>query len=170
MASTATAWNSAARTDQLLGCVIGTDANGDAGIGNKTGVLVGGSNDTVGTAPGSLGAVVSGNQQDGIDVSGANATGDAITNVFVGVGLTGLAALGNGATGIMLAGGAANDTIDLNVIAGQNGDGIGLQGSQGNLIIGNNIGVGKDGKTAVGNALDGVYVGDTSSHIQVGTL
>ena len=153
--------------DVISGCLIGTDANGDAGIGNGTGVILEGPNDILGDVTGATTTVISGNKNDGVDAGGV---GILITNCLIGTGLTGLTALGNGATGIMLAGGAGNDTINWNVIAGQNGNGIGLQGSQGTLIFGNDIGVGKDGKTPVGNTLSGVYIGDTCSHIQIGTL
>jgi hypothetical protein len=75
--------------DTLLGCYVGTDAAGDPGLGNGTGVLVEGANDTVGDSTGVAQTIISGNNNDGIDVSGAGATGDVMTNCWVGVGVTG---------------------------------------------------------------------------------
>jgi hypothetical protein len=82
--------------DVLQGCYVGTDIAGDAGLGNGTGVLVQGPSDTVGDPTGAAPTIVSGNTNDGIDVGSAGAL---IANAWVGVNLTGLAALQNGGNG-----------------------------------------------------------------------
>ena len=154
--------NSAGSAGNVLsGCYVGTDANGDAGVGNWTGVQVEGPNNTVGDTAGVATTIVSGNQQDGIDVSGANAVGDLINDVWVGVGLTGLTALGNGGNGILLNGDGSSDN---DVVSGNIGDGIEVKGSS-NFIYDDLIGVGPNGTTPMPNAGDGVHVGASSNNI-----
>ena len=145
--------------DVVSGCIIGTDANGDAGVGNLTGVLVEGPNDTVGDAAGVATTIVSGNQNDGIDVSGMNAVGDLINDVWVGLGLTGLTPLANGGNGIALMAPAQGGTVAKNVIAGDRTgkNQIYLSGSRW-LVKDNYIGIGKNGSTAVGGGGGGVLI------------
>ncbi len=98
--------------------------------------------------------IVSGNQQDGIDVSGANATGDVITNAFIGVGLTGLTALGNGRAGISFMG-VAKNTVSKIVDAGNSTVDFELNGTTNTEIVGNYFGLAKDGVTRLASAGSG---------------
>jgi hypothetical protein len=153
--------------DVLTGCYLGTDASGDANVGNGTGVLVEGPGDTVGDTAAVVTTLVSGNQQDGIDVVGANATGDLITNALIGVDLTGLVALGNGGTGAVVAGGATGATFKDTVLSGNTGSGLGLNDA-GNLVIGCKTGVAKDGFTPAPNT-NGVYLSGSASSNTIGS-
>ena len=147
--------------DVLSGCYVGTDAAGDSGVGNWTGVLVEGPNDTVGDTANVATTIVSGNKQDGIDVSGTNAVSDLINDVWVGLGLTGLAPLANGGNGVTITG---DDTVANSVVSGNTGAGIVVNGAS-NLITGNKIGVAADGTTAAGNGQDGVLVNGSNNFV-----
>ena len=153
--------------DTISGCLIGTDANGDANVGNGTGVLVEGGNDTIGDSTGAATTVISGNHQDGIDVSGANATGDLITNAWVGVVLTGLVALGNGGDGAGVTGGATGATFKDDVFSNDAGSGILLDDAS-NSVIGCKIGVAKDGTTAAPNT-NGIYLSGSAASNTIGS-
>ena len=135
--------------DLVQGCYIGTGIDGDSGVGNGTGVLIEGPNDTVGDPTGVAPTVISGNTNDGVDASGAHTL---VTYAWIGVDLTGLAALANGGNGVVLNG----DSDSANsVISGNTGDGIKVNGTN-NDIYADKIGVGKDGHTQVANTQYGV--------------
>jgi len=140
--------------DTISGCLIGTDTDGDEDVGNVTGVLVEGGDDTVGDSTGVAKTVVSGNEQDGIDVSGANATGDLITNAFIGVGLTGLTGLGNGGYGIRFMG-VANNTVSGNIITDNSNVDFELQGTTHSNIVGNYFGLARNGTSSLASADSG---------------
>ncbi len=155
--------------DVLQGCYVGTDLNGDSDVGNGTGVLIEGPNDTVGNPLDSINAattIVSGNLNDGIDVTGANATGGLITCAWVGVAPGGLAALPNGGTGVGVASG--NMTLADSVYSGNTGNGVTVSGT-GNDIFNDMIGVGPNGTTPMPNTIDGVFVKGSSNSIGVFT-
>ena len=105
------------------------------------------------------GNIISGTSS-GIDL----ATDDNIVQGnYIGTGITGLTAFGNSNDGVRVEGN--NNLIggpnpgDGNVISGNNGMGVRLDGDiTGNLVQGNMIGVGADGVTPMGNAADGVGI------------
>lgn len=118
----------------------------------------------------------------GIWLSGAAATGNTITQNYIGTNGTGSAAAGGNASnntggGVALQFGASNNTIDNNTISGNGGYGVYLFTSvffsttdrqTANVIKNNRIGVSADGSSAIGNRSSGVYVGDNSPDTQVG--
>ncbi|HZY87457.1 MAG TPA: NosD domain-containing protein, partial [Gemmataceae bacterium] len=141
----------------VLGNLIGTSPDGTAAVGNTVGVeLLAASGDTV------AGNVIAGNLSDGVDVF-SGSSGNLIQGNRVGTA-DGKTARGNRGVGLLLAGGAANNTVGgtaaaaRNVISGNVAAGIVLVsgGTSGNLIEGNYIGVGADGATPLGNGNEGV--------------
>ena len=161
--------------DLILGNLVGTNAAGTAAVGNTLdGIDVGTSGDTIGGSTASARNVISGNTAGfGIDLS---AQGNVVQGNFIGVGITGLKAIGN-STGIVVVSGnetiggptATPGTVPGNVIAG-NQDGIEFynDGTAGNAVEGNLIGLGADGSTAVGNTNDGIYVALSSLKVTIG--
>jgi len=105
--------------------------------------------------------IVSGNTRNGIRVEGTN---HVIGGNYVGLDSTGMTALPNGsdgiyiasnATGIHLAPDGSRDHGVPNIISGNGGNGVMIDGSSGNLIAGI-IGVNRLQTMAVPNASDGV--------------
>ncbi len=139
---------------------IGTDKNGTAAVANGEGVVL-----AISPNHRVLGNVISGNQGSGmrIDTDGLNpsdASGHVIRGNFIGTNARGTAAIPN-ATGIFMSSGI-NNTIggllagEANVISGNTGDGVAMQGSNTNTIQGNIIGLNAAGTAKVANGGNGL--------------
>ncbi|MCS6803726.1 MAG: hypothetical protein NZ823_01110, partial [Blastocatellia bacterium] len=125
-------------------------------IDNAPGNLIGG------TTPGATN-VISGNQETGVFIQGAAATGNQIVGNLIGTDVTGTLALGNGegvfirdASGNMIGGTSSNAG---NLISGNRRAGVLITGpsSSGNLVQGNFIGVDVNGRVGLGN-LQGITI------------
>jgi hypothetical protein len=131
----------------IRGNYIGTDVTGTIDLGNSAnGILVGGSNVTIGGTAAGARNIISGNGVDGINVaSGANNV--TIAGNWIGTGGTGTTGVGNSDDGIDIAGSSA--IITNNVITNNADEGITIVGSgvTGHLIQGNIIGLDPDGST-----------------------
>ena len=110
--------------------------------------------------------VISGNNNDGVLITGAGTSRNIIAGNYIGIGSDGSTAVAN-LVGIAIAGGASNNTIggskssNGNVIGGNVGAGVSIVNSSGNTVDHNAIGV-----TAVGNAAAhavGIHVIGSSS-------
>ncbi|HLJ93096.1 MAG TPA: hypothetical protein VKU02_07880 [Gemmataceae bacterium] len=105
---------------------IGTDANGDDGLGNgKDGVLImgGASNNSVGGGVAGAGNVISANDVNGVEITGARTNGNAVQNNFIGTNLQGVQGripLRNRKDGVLISGGAAKNTIGGGGVGGPN--------------------------------------------------
>ena len=110
---------------------------------------------------------IAGNDRHGINISGEGSNDNTV--IFTSSGSN----LGNG---VLIAAGASDNTIGgttagLGNILGANGDsGILIAGArtQGNLVVGNNIGVAQDGLTPLGNALEGIAILNGANHNIIG--
>ncbi|MFO0940973.1 MAG: PKD domain-containing protein [Pirellulales bacterium] len=143
----------------LQGNRIGTNAQGTSALATQdTGVLVFGSNHTLGAGAGNL---ISGNSSYGIVISGSGVSGVTVTGNFIGTNQSGTSAIPNG-TGIQIMAGAHDNTIggvttgSRNLVSGNSGAGVRLDGSigggvSGNLIKGNYIGTNASGTAAIPN-------------------
>ncbi len=116
------------------------------------------------TASGSIieGLVINRFEGSGVIISGAGSTGNTIRGNHIGTDATGLVDLGNGEIGVLLSGSPNNviggtTTADRNVISGNNQHGVKVVLADGNTIVGNYVGLGADGETAVGNTSNGIY-------------
>ncbi|HEU4620753.1 MAG TPA: hypothetical protein VFS42_00885 [Burkholderiaceae bacterium] len=162
----------------VLGNYIGTNAAGTAALANGgTGVYVrtGSPNNTIGGSAAGAGNVISGNALKGIHISGSGTTSNTIVRGnIIGLNATGTAAIGNGQEGIYIASTASDSIIggttaaDRNIIAGNAGDGIEIDGAINNVVQGNYIGVGADGTTAFANGGNGVYISNAASNNTIG--
>jgi hypothetical protein len=160
-------YGSGADHNTVQGNLIGTTANGLTAIGNgASGVsfLYGPQSNTVGGATAAARNVIAASTYDGMYIAGAS--NNIIQGNYIGTDGTGLNSFGNGYEGIyMLAASAGNQIGGVgagqgNVIASSGYHGIFLTdaGTTGNLIQGNNIGVGSDGVTPMGNGLQGIIL------------
>ncbi len=160
--------------NQILGNRIGTDASGDAALGNGTsgitvetpGNTIGG-NDISGNGTGASG-------NTGLTLKGSGADGNVVQGNFIGTNAAATAALPNLGDGVAISGpsniigGAAAG--DRNIIAGNDGHGLSITGASGNAIVGNYIGTGGDGARALGNELDGIFLDNASGNAISGNL
>ncbi len=157
----------------VSGNYIGIKSDGSAALPNMNGVLLDDVNRTLigGTSPGERN-IISGNLQVGVITSGVNAYSNLIQGNYIGTNPAGTAAIGNGLGGITLRAGVTftrigafgdNSTLETarrNVISGNGGPGVVIQDgtSTDNRVMGDYIGVGVDGHSALGNLNAGVLI------------
>ncbi|NIW44785.1 MAG: hypothetical protein GWN30_08485, partial [Gammaproteobacteria bacterium] len=106
----------------------------------------------------------SGNSIDGIRLYGAATTENVIAGNLIGIDITGMASLYNGDNGISIQNGSFENRIggdtgeERNIISGNDINGIYINDSDNNEIVGNFIGLDASGMTAVPNAEKGIYI------------
>ncbi len=165
--------------DNLVeGNYIGTDKTGTMALdtsgqplGNGyDGVYIsdGASDNTVGGTVATARNLISGDANDGVEITSAGTTDNVVEGNFIGTSVTGDTALPNGTyngpyrvedAGVAIDSGASNNTIggstpgSRNVISGNRGDGVGIldSGTRGNIVEGNLIGTSVSGDTALPN-------------------
>ena len=179
----------------VAGNYIGTNALGQSAVPNgANGVwLFGGAVGTrIGTDGNGIGDtdernVISGNSHTGIwlpDFVGLSSTSrTVIAGNYIGTNASGTAALGNsGVAGILVDAGpdgtrigtngdGVGDAAERNLISGNLGHGVWINGTgtTGTVVAGNYIGTNASGTTAVGNGLVGVLVSGGAADTRIGT-
>jgi hypothetical protein len=138
--------SSAATGNKVHGNLIGTNASGDAALGNGgNGVrIIGASNNTVGGLVVGYRNIISGNGR-GVSIETAAATGNTVQGNFIGTNANGDAALGNNQEGVYLSG--PNNLVG------------GTTASARNIVSGNRFGIYVSDNLATGNQIQGNYVG-----------
>jgi parallel beta-helix repeat protein len=161
-------------TNEIVeGNYIGVGADGATPLGNGRAnpldtqagiyVLIGESNQ-IGGAVAGAGNVISANGNDGLQFYGSGTSGNIVQGNYIGTTATGLGSLGNGASGLSFLSGPQSNTVGgatsaaKNVISGNSGVGLFLAGASNIIVQGNNIGVGSDGVTALGNGQQGILL------------
>ncbi len=92
----------------------------------------------------------------------------------IGTQNNGTAALSNGIDGVLIDGGANHNTVGTsaggNLVSGNAGHGVAISGNatSGNVLLANFIGTDFTGTAALGNTLDGVFIGSSASHNTIG--
>ncbi|MDQ4121541.1 MAG: CSLREA domain-containing protein [Acidobacteriota bacterium] len=112
----------------IQGNRIGTDASGTSAIGNTDGVNIDSSRNNIvgGTTTGARN-LISGNNDDGVSITGSRSSGNVVQGNFIGTDISGTAGLSNIDMGVSIGGSALNNII---------GD---TAGSAGNLIAFNGV-------------------------------
>ncbi len=156
----------------VQGNYLGTDLAGAARVANNgDGILISGAalNVIGGTASGARN-VVSGNFNDGVEISGAGASNNVVTGNFIGTDASGLVAIGNSAVGVFVSGAAGNAIGGAaagagNVISANSQGGLGLTGPgcANNVVQGNRIGTDAAGTLDLRNLNSGINV-SVSAH------
>ncbi len=166
--------DSATTGNVVAGNLVGLTPDGKHLLGTpRNGILIASAqNNTIGGTTAAARNLVDGAQY-GIDVFGS-ASANVVEGNYVGTDISGTISLGN-AYGITVAGsnntiggtvaGSAN-VISGNSLSGTSDQGYGLAvGGSNTLVVGNFIGVGADGHTAVPNPVAGVVVSGYSATI-----
>ncbi len=169
----------------VQGNYIGTDKTGTAALGNvENGINVTSSGNIIGgNESDGEGNVISANGGDGILLD-VNASANFVQGNYIGTNVNGsgqmvngMNVLGNGNDGILLEGFCnyiggvvdSNNGIDeRNIISGNSGDGIDINGGATNLVVGNWIGLDGTGAAPLGNLLDGVALTNNASGNTIG--
>ncbi|MHB1558527.1 MAG: beta strand repeat-containing protein [Isosphaeraceae bacterium] len=179
-----------AEFNNIEGNLIGTDISGTGAVPNSADgiLLLGGSIGVTikGVTPGSgsvdqnriAGNVISGNGENGIQIFGAEASGNQVLGNTIGLAQGGSAAMGNQGNGIYLNNDGGGNVIgqlgDPNVISGNSQSGILIFGTAGNggndRIVGNVIGVNSPGTQAMPNGGDGVFIYGTPNNSVLGNI
>jgi hypothetical protein len=147
--------------NRVQGNLIGTDAAGDVGLGNSTGVRVesGVGNRIGGIATGAPN-VVSGNTNAGIEVLGAATTATMVAGNRVGADPSGMVARANG-VGVRVGSGSKGNVIggtttaERNLISGNQQYGVRVTGAgtENNTVSGNYVGTTANGAGALRNGV-----------------
>jgi autotransporter-associated beta strand protein len=156
--------------------VAGSSLVGNTGDG--VGITGGAMLNTIGGTTTQSGNVIFGNGGNGVTITGTGTNSNIVAANFIGTNGGGTAAMPNAGDGVAIANGAQWNTIggtessDRNVISGNTGNGVSINGSQctGNEIQGNYIGVRIDGMAALPNGADGVYLTGQANGNYVGVI
>jgi hypothetical protein len=163
-------YGSGTMSNTISGNIIGLAADGTTNRGNGySGIFISGSaqNNTIGGDTAGERNVISGNDRNGIRISGSSTTGNIISGNYIGLTAGGTSVVGNDQDGVYLYGSPKNNTIggdtagERNVISGNLWDGVRIEGSgtTGNIVSGNYIGPYADGTSGPGNSGNGVHIG-----------
>lgn len=161
----------ATQLNQISGNYIGTNASGTTAIPNNTGVFVFSPNNIIGGNVAGARNLISGNTENGISIGGVGASNNQISGNYIGTDVTGNNMLANGFNGILLDGTGTNNIIGGavagagNVISGNTQRGIFINQTSGTQVKGNYIGTNATGTSALGNALGGILISNSSSNI-----
>ena len=161
--------------NQVVGNYLGVNINGTAAVPNQqSGVaIIGGAfGNTIGTPDPATRNILAGNLADGVYLTGPSNT---VQGNYIGTSISGLTAISNTFEGVVILGVSGNQIGGTaagagNVISANQGHGIYISdsGATGNIIQGNNIGVGADGLTKLGNVLEGIALLNGSASNLIG--
>jgi parallel beta-helix repeat protein len=145
------------------GNTIGTVANGTYARGNQgDGVEIdsGAVNNTIGGTTAGAGNLISGNA-GGIAIIGPGTNNAVIAGNKIGTNAAGTGRVGNDGWGIFVQD-SAGDVVSQNLISGNDQGGLAFRGidSQDELVQGNDIGTDITGTLSLGNEYSGIYVGN----------
>ena len=167
--------------NEVLGNFVGTRANGIEALANtEDGVDIFDARvNTVGGTATGAGNIISGNQDDGVEISGNLSTDNQLLGNFVGTDENGTADLGNGNDGVEISSGADDNAIGgtatgaRNILSGNSGNGVQIIGgllATGNEVLGNFIGTNITGNAALGNSGEGVHISQAEGNTIGGTV
>ena len=165
-----------ARGNVVQGNLIGTDVTGEKALANfDRGVALDGAPlNLIGGLSTGARNVISGNGSTGISILNDGAEGNLVVGNYIGIDAAGRSILANVSSGINITDTGGNTiggptTSARNVISGNQGNGIHIQGSaaDNNVVQGNYIGTDPGGSLALGNSLPAVVV-DSGTGNQIG--
>ena len=158
-----------AEDNRVTGNFIGTDVSGTSDLGNDFhGVRIdGAANNMVGGTTAAARNIISGNDQRGVTIEDAGATGNKVMGNYIGTDKNGTADLGNFASGVFI-GDAPDNTVGgttagaRNIISGNDGSGVDIFGASatGNHIPSNSIN--GNGELGIDLGDNGVTANDAS--------
>jgi titin len=147
----------------VSGNYIGTDESGTLDRGNTyMGVWIrsGAQSNTIGGHTVGERNIISGNGENGVEIRGYNTISNTLVGNYIGTAANGTVPLGNTGHGVLIEYHAQNNTVEQNVISGNDRIGVRITGSDtmSNTISGNAIGTNESGTANLGNAEFGVEI------------
>lgn len=163
----------------IAGNHIGTDPSGSSALRNGlNGVFIGlgAQNNTVGGDEPSERNIISGNGWEGVGIHGSETVSNTVSGNYIGTDATGTSSVSNELHGVRIYGGSRDNTIGgstpgrRNVISGNAQQGVRIMGdgTTGNAVSGNYIGVDTSGLTALENGTGGVMIAEGAQGNLVG--
>ena len=146
---------------------MGNVDNGVEVDGTAHGDVIGGPQPTFNVVPQNT---ISSNGTNGVAIDG-HARGIAVNNSYIGTNVLGQQLSGNGAAGIYIGAGTSGNVIGsplpslLTVISGNGGDGIDMEGTTANIVVGTLIGTDATGALPLANVGDGILVNNSSRNL-----
>jgi Astacin (Peptidase family M12A) len=164
------------KSNKVLHNFIGTNLSVTAAIPNNAGVQIfnGAQKNTIGGTNASSRNIISGNNFQGITISGTGTKSNTVAGNYIGLNKTGTAAIPNTAAGISIFLGAQSNTIggttasSRNVISGNLNQGttISDSGTNSNKLLNNYIGTNAAGTVAIANSFSGIEIfGGAASNV-----
>ncbi|MBI5093031.1 MAG: right-handed parallel beta-helix repeat-containing protein [Candidatus Hydrogenedentes bacterium] len=170
--------NAGTLSNVIAGNFIGTDPSGTTAIGNAKGIMVlsGTPANKIGGSSSTERNIISGNQFDGVYITGPGTAGIILEGNYIGASVTGTQSIPNGEFGVEITGGATTCAVGAtaagsgNLISGNGAQGIQIDGTgtTGNVLQGNFIGVDITGAGVLPNAADGVKISGAASSNTIG--
>ncbi len=159
--------------NQILGNYIGLNYDGDAPVGNtQNGILLQATSLTLIGDGINERNVISGNGEEGILITGGG--NNRIYGNYIGTNAAGNIPIKNSFSGIRLDGGSNGNVVGngtaggRNVISGNSIDGISINSSGSNFILGNFIGLDDNGVNAIPNTRQGIQLENGAQNNQIG--
>ncbi|MEP6946149.1 MAG: NosD domain-containing protein, partial [Acidobacteriota bacterium] len=164
----------------IQGNLIGTDAGGTVDLGNAAAgiALNSAAFNTIGGNNSTLTNLISGNNGDGVVITGGGATNNDVLGNLIGTDITGNVDLGNGQNGVKIDNaplntvGAATAQNAVNTISGNDGNGVLIinPGATNDQVVGNRVGTNAAGTSALPNGQVGVSINAGASSNKIGDL
>ena len=179
-----TIYDAQSTNNTVIGNFIGTDATGSYAIGNGAdGIAMSGgaSSNTIGGTGAGERNVISGNNNDGIELDDLGTNNNVIIGNHIGTNFDGSADLGNARHGVVIYNGVQGTQVggseldERNIISGNGSFGVVIDGNGGstttnNTVSGNFIGTNAAGTGAISNDGGGVHIfGDANGNLIGGT-
>ena len=153
----------------IAGNYIGTNTSGNlANANGASGVYIarGATNNLVGGDQPADRNIISGNGWEGVGIHETGTDNNTVSGNYIGTNYNGTSALPNQLQGVRIYGGAQDNTIggdtagERNLISGNSGDGVRIQGvdTSGNVVTSNYLGTDVSGSLAVPNQETGVHI------------
>jgi hypothetical protein len=146
---------------------MGNVQNGVEVDGTAHNIIIGGPQLTFNIIPHNA---ISANGANGVAIDG-QAYSVQVSFSFIGTDIGGVSAFGNALAGIYVGPGTHGNSIGssnpnlFSVISANRGDGIEIQSSNGNVVVGDLIGTDVTGLLPLGNAGDGILINNSSNNI-----
>lgn len=159
--------------NQIFGNTVAGNSNG--------GILIEGVSDSnrigcplISPVPALQRNVIRDNGGVGVHLNGPDTATNFLFCNWIGVSDDGASAAPNSSHGVLIDGGAHNNNVGAsaetaNTISGNSGDGVRISGSDGNVVLGNYIGVNDGGGAAIGNGISGVALLGGASNNTIGS-